>query len=106
VPHLGVFPWGLVGLPRTHEDDQVAEVIKRVLQTRPTDGNTHWSARSLATSISKSTVDRWLQTFQPQRQKSFKLSTDPFFVEKIRDIVGLFLNPPDNAVVLCVDEKM
>jgi putative transposase len=53
------------------------------------------------------TAHRWLQTFslQPHRQKSFKLSTDPFFVEKVRDIVGLYLNPPDKAVVLCVDEK-
>jgi putative transposase len=87
----------------------VAEGINRALQTKPTDGSTHWSARSLAaaTGISKSTVHRWLQTFslQPHRQKHFKLSTDPFFVEKVRDIVGLYLNPPENAVVLCVDEK-
>ena len=98
------------GRPRTHEDDTVAEVINRALQTKPTDGSTHWSARSLAaaTGISKTTVHRWLQTFslQPHRQKTFKLSTDPFFVEKVRDIVGLYLNPPDKAMVLCVDEKM
>ena len=97
------------GRPRTYEDDKVAEVINRALQTTPTDGSTHWSARSLAaaTGISKTTVHRWLQTFsvQPHRQKSFKLSTDPFFVEKVRDIVGLYLNPPDKAIVLCVDEK-
>ena len=84
-------------------------MINRALQIRPTDGSTHWSARSLAaaTGISKSTVHRWLKIFsvQPHRQKSFKLSTDPFFVEKVRDIVGLYLNPPENAVVLCVDEK-
>jgi putative transposase len=83
------------GRPRTYEDEDVAEVINRALQTRPTDGSTHWSARSLAaaTGISKSTVHRWLQTFsvQPHRQKHFKLSTDPFFVEKFRDIVGLYL---------------
>jgi len=76
------------GRPRTYEDDQVAEVINRALQSKPTDGSTHWSARSLAaaTGISKTTVHRWLQTFsvQPHRQKSFKLSTDPFFVEKVR----------------------
>jgi putative transposase len=87
----------------------VAEVINRALQTRPPDGSTQWSARSLAaaTGISKTTVHRWLQTFsvQPHRQKHFKLSTDPFFVEKVRDIVGLYLNPPDKAMVLCVDEK-
>ena len=97
------------GRPRTYEDDRVAEVINRALQTKPTDGSTQWSARSLAaaTGISKTTVHRWLQTFsvQPHRQKHFKLSTDPFFVEKVRDIVGLYLNPPENAVVLCVDEK-
>ena len=57
--------------------------------------------------VSKSTVQRWFKLFgvQPHRQGSFKLSTDPFFVEKVRDIVGLYLNPPDHAVVLCVDEK-
>ena len=98
-----------LGRPRTYEDEGVAEVINRTLQTRPTDGSTHWSDRSLAvaTGVYKSTVQRWLQTFsvQPHRQKHFKLSTDPFFVEKVRDIVGLYLNPPENAVVLCVDEK-
>ena len=97
------------GRPRTYEDDKVAEVINRALQTKPSDGSTHWSARSLAaqTGISKSTVHRWLTTFslQPHRQKTFKISTDPFFVEKVRDIVGLYLNPPDKAAVLCVDEK-
>ncbi len=59
------------------------------------------------TRISKSTVHRIWQIFglEPHRQRHFKLSTDPFFVEKVRDIVGLYLNPPENAVVLCVDEK-
>jgi putative transposase len=97
------------GRPRIYEDDTVAEVINRALQTRPPDGSTHWSARTLAavTGISKTTVHRWLQTFsvQPHRQKHFNLSGDPFFVEKVRDIVGLCLNPPDKAMVLCVDEK-
>ena len=97
------------GRPCTYEDDAVAEVINRALQTKPTDGSTQWSARSLApgTGISKTTVHRWLQSFsvQPHRQRHFKLSTDPFFVEKVRDIVGLYLNPPDKAMVLCVDEK-
>ena len=105
------------GRPRTYEDDTVAEVINRALQTKPADGSTHWSARTLAaaTGISKTTVHRWLQTFsvQPRWQKNYrcaeafgyKLSTDPFFVEKVRDIVGLYLNPPDKAMVLCVDEK-
>ena len=102
--------------PKAPKDDKV-KVINLALQSKPEDGSTQWSARSLAaaTGISKTTVHRWLQTFsvQPHRQKShrcaeacgYKLSTDPFFVEKVRDIVGLYLNPPENAVVLCVDEK-
>ena len=84
-------------------------MINRALQTKPSDGSTQWSARSLAveTGISKSTVHRWLKTFclQPHRQKTFKISTDPFFVEKARDVDGLYPNPPEKAVVLCVDEK-
>jgi len=96
------------GRPRTHEDERIAEVINTALQTAPPDG-THWSVRSMAehTQVSKSTVQRWFDLFaiQPHRQRHFKLSNDPFFVEKVRDIVGLYLNPPDHAVVLCVDEK-
>jgi transposase len=96
------------GRPRTHDDERVAEVINTALQTRPGDGS-HWSVRSLAeeTGVSKSTVQRWFELFgvQPHRQRHFKLSNDPFFIEKVRDIVGLYLNPPDHAVVLCVDEK-
>ncbi len=84
-------------------------MINRALQTKPADGSAHWSARSLtaATGIYKTTVHRWLQTFsvQPHRQKSFKHSTDPYFEEKVRDIVGLYLNSPDKAMVLCIDEK-
>ena len=97
------------GRPRTYDDEEIAKVINLVLQTKPEDGSTHWSTRTVAeeTGISKSTVQRWLQTFsiQPHRQETFQISTDPFFIEKVRDIVGLYLNPPDNAVVLCVDEK-
>ena len=96
------------GRPRTHEDEQVAEVINTALQTDPPDGS-HWSVRSMAahTGVSKSTVQRWFDLFgvQPHRQRHFKISNDPFFVEKVRDIVGLYLNPPDHAVVLSVDEK-
>jgi putative transposase len=84
-------------------------VINCALQTKQSDASTHWSARSLAaeTGISKSTVNRWLKIFslEVHLQKNFKISTYPFFVEKVRDIVGLYLNPPDKAVVLCVDEK-
>ncbi|OAJ68298.1 Integrase core domain protein [Gluconobacter cerinus] len=79
-----------------------------VLRSKPADG-THWTVRSAAsvTGLSKSTVGRMLALFgvQQHRSKSFKLSTDPLFVDKVKDIVGLDLNPPDHAVVLCVDEK-
>jgi transposase len=95
---------GLAGL----HDEAVAELLARVLHEKP-DGATHWSVRSAAaqTGISKSSVARYLSLFgiQPHRSKSFKLSTDSFFVEKVRDIVGLYLSPPTNALVLCVDEK-
>jgi transposase len=96
------------GRPRTYGDEEVAELINRVLRSQPKNA-THWSVRLVAeeTGISKSTVARYFALFglQPHRSKSFKLSTDPFFVEKVRDVVGLYLNPPDNALVLCVDEK-
>ena len=96
------------GGPRSVTDEQVASLIRRTLQTKPKDA-THWSCRSIAaeTKLSKSTVNRIWRAFgiQPHRQKHFKLSTDPFFVEKVRDIVGLYLNPPDKAMVLCVDER-
>jgi putative transposase len=96
------------GRPRTYGDEQVAQLINRVLRSKPKNA-THWSVRSVAdqTGISKSTVARYFALFglQPHRAKSFKLATDPFFVEKVRDVVGLYLNPPDKALVLCVDEK-
>ena len=96
------------GRPRTYDDERVAELLNTVLQRRPK-GATQWTVRSLEaeTGVSKSAVARYLAMFgvQPHRSKSFKLSTDPFFIEKVRDVVGLYLNPPDNAVVLCVDEK-
>jgi putative transposase len=96
------------GGPRSIEDEQIAALIRRTLRSTPT-GKTHWSCRAIAveTGLSKSTVQRVWQVFgiQPHRRKHFKLSTDPFFVEKVRDLVGLYLNPPDNAMVLCVDEK-
>src|SRR5512146_839804 len=96
------------GRPRTIEDEKVALLLRRVLSRKPASA-THWSVRQAAaeSGISKSTVHRLFQAFalQPHRSRSFKLSTDPFFVEKVRDIVGLYLNPPDQALVLCVDEK-
>jgi transposase len=96
------------GRPRKHGDDKVAALLRTVLQSKP-EVATHWTIRSAAaqTGISKSTVGRYFALFavQPHRSRSFKLSTDPFFVEKVRAIVGLYLNPPDKALVLCVDEK-
>jgi putative transposase len=96
------------GRPRSYDDERVAGLINCALRSRPKSA-THWSVRSLAaeSGVSKSTVARYFALFglQPHRSKSFKLSTDPFFVEKVRDVVGLYLNPPDKALVLCVDEK-
>jgi transposase len=96
------------GPPRTITDRQVEEAVTRTLETRPPHA-THWSTRSLAkaTGLSQTAVVRIWRAFglQPHRQDTFKLSRDPFFVEKVRDIVGLYLNPPDRALVLCVDEK-
>ena len=96
------------GRPRSISDEKVAVLIRKTLQTKPQDG-TYWTIRSVAqgTKLSRPTVHRIWQAFglQPHRQRHFKLSTDPFFVEKVRDIVGLYLNPPDKAMVLCVDEK-
>ena len=96
------------GRPRSVSDEQVATLIRKTLNTKPKDG-THWTIRSMAkeTELSRPTVHRVWKAFglQPHRQRHFKLSTDPFFVEKLRDIVGLYLNPPDKAMVLCVDEK-
>ncbi len=96
------------GRPRTHTDEKIATLVRKTLRTKPK-ATTHGSCRTLAgaTGISKSTVHRVWQVFglQPHRQRTFKPSTDPFFIEKVRDIVGLYLNPPDKALVLCVDEK-
>jgi putative transposase len=96
------------GRPRTISDEKVAALVKKTLKTKPKDG-THWTVRTIArgANFSHMTVHRIWKAFglQPHRQKHFKLSTDPFFVEKVRDIVGLYVSPPQNAVVLGVDEK-
>jgi len=96
------------GAPRTITDAKVAEVVTATLETLPS-GRTHWSSRGMAkaTGLAPSTVQRIWKAFslQPHRVETFKLSTDPLFVEKVRDIVGLYLSPPERAVVLCVDEK-
>ena len=106
---MGLYDERRPGKPRSIEDDEVMVLLRKTFDTEPADGSTHWSCRSMAdtTGVSKSTVHRVWKAFniQPHRQKHFKLSTDPFFVEKVHDIVGLYLNPPDNAMVLCVDEK-
>ena len=96
------------GRPRTIEDDQVAAVIERTLHSIPRDA-THWSIRSMgaATGFSHTTIRRIWNAFglQPHRSETFKLSSDPLFVDKVRDIVGLYLSPPHRALVLSVDEK-
>jgi transposase len=96
------------GAPRKITDNDVERAITITLETIPEDA-THWSTRSLArkAGFSQSAVSRIWRAFalQPHRTESFKLSTDPLFIEKVRDIVGLYLSPPDRALVLCVDEK-
>jgi transposase len=96
------------GAPRTVEDARIEAVITRTLESQPEDA-THWSSRGMArdSGLSVSTVQRMWRAFglKPHRQETFKLSTDPDFVAKVRDIVGLYLSPPEHAVVLCVDEK-
>ena len=96
------------GRPRTISDEQVDEVIVKTLETTPKDA-THWSTRSMAREVglTQNAVLRIWHAFglQPHRQETFKLSSDPQFVEKVHDVVGLYLNPPERAVVLCVDEK-
>jgi transposase len=96
------------GAPRTVTDEDVEWVIRTTLEQTPTDA-THWSTRSLAkvTGMSQPTVSRIWRAFglKPHLTEAFKLSTDPEFIDKVRDIVGLYLNPPEGALVLCVDEK-
>ena len=96
------------GAPRTISDAMVEKMIAKTLHEKPRDA-THWSSRSMAkvSGLSQSAVVRIWGAFglQPHRAETFKLSTDPLFIDKVRDIVGLYLNPPDRALVLCVDEK-
>ena len=96
------------GAPRKIGDEKIAEVVTRTLETVPEDA-THWSRRSMAraSGISATTVHRIWGAFglQPHRVETFKLSSDPLFIEKVRDIVGLYLAPPERALVLCIDEK-
>src|SRR4051812_40855452 len=96
------------GRPRTVTDEQVEAVIVKTLESTPKDA-THWSTRSMAREVglTQSAVHRIWKAFglQPHRQETWKLSRDPQFIDKVRDVVGLYLNPPERAVVLCVDEK-
>jgi transposase len=96
------------GGPRTVTDEQVEEVVIATLERQPRDA-THWSRASMATEsgLSKSTIGRIWKAFrlQPHLVDTFKISNDPLFMEKVRDVVGLYLDPPENALVLCVDEK-
>jgi transposase len=96
------------GKPRTIADEDVERVIVKTLEETPPDA-THWSTRSMAkaTGMSQSAISRIWRAFglKPHLSESFKLSPDPQFIDKVRDIVGLYLNPPDAAVVLCADEK-
>ncbi len=96
------------GKPRTISDEDVERVIVKTLEEQPANA-THWSTRSMAgaTGMSQSAVSRIWRAFglKPHQTESFKLSPDPQFIDKVRDIVGLYVNPPEAAVVLCVDEK-
>jgi len=96
------------GAPRTVTDERLAELLVRTLETMP-ENATHWSTRAMAAAcgLSPATVQRVWRAFglKPHRVERFKLSSDPEFVEKVRDIVGLYLAPPDRALVLCVDES-
>jgi transposase len=96
------------GAPRKVSDAEVEQVVIQTLESTPR-GQTHWSTRGLAkaTGLSRMTISRIWQAFglQPHRSETFKLSPDPLLIEKVRDIVGLYMNPPDHALVLCIDEK-
>ena len=96
------------GQPRHHDDDRVQQVLEATLNRRPKNA-THWSVRRLSEDlrVPRDFVHRVWRAFglKPHLSKSFKLSTDPHFVEKVRDVVGLYLDPPDKALVLCVDRR-
>jgi transposase len=104
----GLFDAPRSGAPRQIGDDRIEEIVRLTLEATPR-RSTHWSTREMAkhVGVSQSTVSRVWRAFnlQPHRVETFRLSNDPHFVAKVRDIVGLYLAPPDHAVVLCVDEK-
>jgi transposase len=96
------------GTPRTIGDDDVERVVTMTLESKPKNA-THWSTRGMAkaTGMSQTAISRIWRSFglQPHRSETFKLSEDPYFIEKVRDVVGLYMAPPEHAIVLCVDEK-
>ena len=104
----GIYDEPRPGAPRKVSDDQVEKVVIQTLESTPR-GQTHWSTRGLAqaSGLSRMTISRIWHAFglQPHRADTFKLSPDPQLIEKVRDIVGLYMNPPEHALVLCVDEK-
>ena len=97
------------GRPRTITDEHVEKVIAATLEQEPPNGDTHWSTRSMARSagLNQTAVSRIWRAFglKPHVVQTWKLSTDPQFIDKVRDVVGLYMSPPENALVLCVDEK-
>ena len=97
------------GRPRTITDEKVEEVIVTTLEQPPANNDSHWSTRSMAkaTGMSQTAVSRIWRAFElkPHREQTWKLSADPQFIEKVRDVVGLYMNPPEHALVLCTDEK-
>src|SRR6476619_6236392 len=97
------------GRPRTITDEHVEKVIAATLEQQPPNGDTHWSTRSMARSagLNQAAVSRIWRAFglKPHAVQTWKLSTDPQFIDKVRDVVGLYMSPPENALVLCVDEK-
>jgi transposase len=97
------------GAARTITDEQVEEVIVKTLEENPANGDTHWSTRSMAQAVglNQTAISRIWRAFglKPHLVETWKLSTDPQFIDKVRDVVGLYLDPPDKALVLCVDEK-
>ena len=97
------------GRPRTISDEKVEEVIVKALEQPPPDNDSHWSTRSMArvTGMSQTAICRIWRAFElkPHREQTWKLPADPQFIEKVRDVVGLYMDPPEHALVLCVDEK-